>query len=50
MNETQKEAWSFLMGQHRASCLEHGDHPDEILTAYSLGADAIERLAALDGK
>jgi hypothetical protein len=32
---------------HHQVCFENGDHPDEIDTPYSLGADALERMEAL---
>jgi hypothetical protein len=44
-----KRDWvSFLRGQHRQLCFEHGDCPEETSTAYSEGADAIERLDVID--
>jgi hypothetical protein len=50
MDEITRKRWAFLKEQHKAACFEAGDHPDEVDTAYSAGADAIERLAALDAK
>ncbi|AGG91192.1 MULTISPECIES: hypothetical protein [unclassified Sulfitobacter] len=43
MTDAQRKAHTFLMGQHRQSCFEQGDHPDETDTPYSIGADAIAR-------
>lgn len=49
--DNHKRQWiSFLREQHRQVCFEQGDHPDEIDTAYSAGADAIERLHAIESK
>ena len=45
--EAQRRAASFLRSQHKQLCFEQGDHKDEVDTAYSLGADAIERCTAL---
>lgn len=35
-----------LRDTHRAICYERGDHHDEVETAYSVGADAIEKSRA----
>lgn len=35
------QAAEFLDALHKQTCFEQGDHPDEIDTAFSLGADAI---------
>lgn len=45
--EVERCAASFLRSQHEQLCFEQGDHKDEVDTAYSLGADANERCAAL---
>jgi|AntAceMinimDraft_11_1070367.scaffolds.fasta_scaffold182722_1 hypothetical protein len=37
----------MLRQAHDQLCFEQGDHKDEIDTAYSMGADAIERLGAM---
>ena len=44
------EAVKRLKRVHRQVCFESGDHPDEIDTPYSLGADALERVSALSAK
>lgn len=50
MDDITRKRWAFLMEQHKISCEENGDHPDEVDTAYSAGADAIQRLSAIDAK
>ena len=47
-NETK--ARSALMEMHRQVCFENGDHPDEVDTPYSVGADAITRADLSDAK
>lgn len=42
-----KESVDFLRAQHHQLCFENGDHPDEIDTAYSHAADALERFPYL---
>lgn len=37
-----------LRDLHSQSCIEVGDHPDEVSTALSAGADALERIANID--
>ena len=39
----RNEARLILEGLHNQVCFENGDHPDEVNTAYSIGADAIAR-------
>lgn len=41
---------AYLRAQHQFSCEARGEHPDEVETAYSVGADAIERVFAIDIK
>ena len=36
-----KEYIKFLMDEHEIVCFESGDHPDEVTTPYSAGADAL---------
>ncbi len=43
MSDAQKQA-AFLRDMHKRACFEHGDHPDEVDTAFSAGADAIARI------
>jgi hypothetical protein len=43
MSDAKSEAAQFLMSQHHQICFERGDHPQEIDTAYSFGADALYR-------
>jgi hypothetical protein len=50
MQEHQRKRVALLRHMHREACYAEGDHPDEIDTAFSEGADAIERLAAIDAK
>ena len=38
---------ALLRRQHEAACFDQGDHEDEVDTAFSMGADAIEQVAAL---
>jgi hypothetical protein len=35
---------------HRQVCFENGDHALEVDTPYSLGADALQRIAELEAK
>lgn len=46
----QRKRVDILRNLHKAVCEEQGEHPDEVDTAFSEGADAIERLAAIDEK
>jgi hypothetical protein len=50
MSDAPERNWVVLMRMHREICFEHGDHPDEVTTPYSEGADAIKRLAAITAK
>jgi hypothetical protein len=50
MDSETRKSWAYLTEMHKESCSEMGEHPDEVDTPYSVGADAIERLAAMDGK
>jgi hypothetical protein len=50
MSDAPERNWLVLMRMHREICFEHGDHPDEVTTPYSEGADAIKRLAAITAK
>jgi hypothetical protein len=50
MDSNTRKQWAFLHDQHKASCFETGIDPLEAETAYSAGADAIERMDALDHK
>jgi hypothetical protein len=50
MQEYQRKRVAVLRNMHEAVCEAEGDHPDEVDTAFSEGADAIERLAAIDAK
>jgi hypothetical protein len=50
MDKIQREHWAFLMRQHEAACFEVGQHHEEYSTPYSSGAEAIERLAAINSK
>lgn len=50
MDEITRAHWAQLQDMHRSACFEAGDHPDEVDTAFSAGADAIERLAAIDAR
>jgi hypothetical protein len=43
MSDAKSKAAQFLMSQHHQICFERGDHPQEIDTAYSFGADALYR-------
>ena len=43
MTDAKSSARIFLTDQHRQCCFEAGDHPDEVDTAYSIGAYAIAR-------
>ena len=43
----RRKAVAFLRRQHEEACFEQGDHKDEVDTPYSLGADAMEQVAAL---
>ena len=43
MTDAKSNAAQFLMSQHHQICFERGDHPQEVDTAYSLGADALYR-------
>ena len=45
--DTSPEAVERLNALHRQLCFENGDHPQEIDTPYSLGADALVRVRAL---
>lgn len=45
--KTSEWASSSLRNLHRTLCYERGDHPDEIDTAASLGADALDRVEAI---
>ena len=47
MTNTTPAAVAFLRDQHASACYENGDAKDEVETPFSLGADAIERVAAL---
>ena len=47
-NLTREGYISLLRSQHEQVCYENGDHPDEVDTAYSVGADAIELLERWD--
>ena len=40
----QRKCCHYLMEVHKRVCFEHGDHPDEVDTPYSVGAEAIEHL------
>ena len=48
MDKILRERCDYLRQLHREACFAVGDHSDEVDTAYSSGADAIERLAAID--
>lgn len=48
MTEDTRKQCDLLREDHLMVCFEQGDHPDEITTAYSAGADALERIAAID--
>ena len=50
MEEYQRKRVGLLREMHDQVCEEQGDHPDEVDTAFSDGADAIERLAAMAGR
>ncbi|MFZ3584566.1 hypothetical protein ACOI1H_20740 [Loktanella sp. DJP18] len=50
MDKLTRDRVDFLRQLHSQVCFADGDHPDESDTAYSCGADAIERLAAIDAK
>lgn len=50
MDDETRKHLAYLKEQHRLSCFETGDHPDEVETPYSKGAEAIERLQALDAR
>ncbi|MBQ0717631.1 MAG: hypothetical protein KBT76_14620 [Sulfitobacter litoralis] len=50
MTDIAMQRAAFLRRQHEAACFDVGSHPDEVDTPYSAGADAIERLAAIDRK
>ena len=41
---------SFLREVHEAACFETGEHPDEVTTAYSAAAEAIDALSAKDAE
>lgn len=47
MDDWRRKAITSLKELHHQACFENGDHPDEIDTAYSLGADAIRFETAL---
>ena len=44
----QRKCCSYLMGVHKRVCFEHGDHPYEVDTPYSVGAEAIEHLLIIN--
>jgi hypothetical protein len=48
MDDETRKHLAFLKEQHRLSCFETGDHPDEVDTPYSKGAEAIMRMDALE--
>lgn len=50
MDKHKREWVDFLRAEHHQLCFENGDHPSEVSTAYSEGADAIERLYAIESK
>jgi hypothetical protein len=50
MTPQQQKSWEFLDDHHEARSFELGQCPEEFETPYSLGADAIKRIAAIDAK
>lgn len=50
MDDITRKHWAQLQELHREACFEAGDHPEEVDTAFSVGADAIQRLAAIDAR
>jgi hypothetical protein len=50
MKEHQRKRVELLRDMHQQVCEEQGDHPDEVDTAFSEGADAIERLSSIEAK
>ena len=44
----QRKCCHYLMEVHKRVCFEHGDHPDEVDTPYSVGAEAIEYLLIIN--
>ncbi|HDZ51401.1 hypothetical protein LCGC14_0113320 [marine sediment metagenome] len=50
MDDITRNRWAQLQEMHRAACFEAGDHPEEVDTAFSLGADAMQRMAVIDAR
>ena len=44
----QRKCCHYLMEVHKRVCFEHGDHPDEVDTPYSVGAEAIGHLLVIN--
>ena len=50
MTALQEQSWDFLDACHEQRSFELGESPEELETPYSVGADAIRRIAAVDAK
>lgn len=48
MDKETRKKWVFLQEQHLAVCFDQGEQPDEFCSPYSAGADALQRVAAID--